>query len=152
MVRRALGGACRRVVGLVAALVGMASIIAGCAATEFDDPVAVLADRGRDPSVRLAAMQQLGAVEHAEHPGDYARTLGDIAWSDRQPVALRLAMMDCLIQHDPHAFRSVARHRLADVGDWQVLTPLVHRIASERWRDLTPALVHALSRPSQWRS
>lgn len=124
--------------------------LAGCAATAtYDDPAAVMMDRSKEPSRRLAAVQQLGPIRDSADPEHTASQLHELLWSDAQPTALRLYALDRLIEFDGRAFWQTARRRILEVDQWEVLRPLIDRAATQQNPALTPMLVRSLARPSQ---
>ena len=130
----------------MAAMIGW---LPGCATGPVDDPLAVMVDRSRDPSQRIAAVQQLGAINTTHNPKQVTVTLHNLLWSDGEPTELRLLAMDLLIEDDADAFWSVALNRIREVDNWEVLNSLIDRMIEQGDPAFTVTLIRSYVRESQ---
>jgi len=121
---------------------------AGCGPTPVNDPLAQLLNRDKDPALRLATAQQLGAISDQTDPARVISVLHRVLWSDSQPTGLRLWAMDRLIAHNEPDFWRIASRRIREVDQWPVLNPLIDKAVQRGDPKFTAALVRSLARTS----
>jgi len=125
----------------------MMMAVAGCAGTGASRPAAqVMADRGQDPSRRVAALRRVPA---GQEDAPVIGAMWRIVWSDREPVALRVACMDRLIARDADTFWAAAATNLVTVRSPAMLDAVCQRITDARRMDMTGPLVRSLARPAK---
>ena len=122
------------------------SIIAGCAAPVFEDPIAVMVDREASFSQRRAAADQ--ALR--QMPSDERRieALETLLWKRGYPAWQRKYAVDQLLARDEEAFRASLGHRIVLLNDWETLNHIFDLAILNGWNDFTPALVRNYARPA----
>ncbi len=123
-------------------MTGLLAGVGGCAAPTPGERVV-------DPAAGTQRRVQ-SVADWRPDPNDDAATrrLARTLWSDREPRALRLAVLDALATHAPQTLWRSARRGLAGVGDPQVVAALAQRAADDDVRSLVGTLVRRWARPA----
>lgn len=131
-------------VGVVTALLGV-----GCVSSEQGfsvDAVSVLQDRSEPTSRRMRAVETMPL----NGPGRDTRlaALHVVVWSDRHPVALRMAVIDRLRADDVEMFWRAAERWLMHVDQPVVLAGLADRAVLDGRIEMLPVWVRRWGRPT----
>ncbi len=117
----------------------LALCVAACAPRQYDDPIAVMLDRGEDPGWRLEAAQQ-AAQQYPDSP-ERIKALKKMAWSRRHPAKLRIYAIDQLVAHDEEAFVEDLGRRIVLMQDWDVFDHVAKLGIDRNWRNFTSMIV-----------
>lgn len=152
--KSALGGVTRcppeaRDSFFIVCILSITVAIAGCVSLPVKEPLNTLQDRESSTARRLTALHQLSPIETADDPQQRWDIYKTIAWSDRQPDELRLALMQTMREQDAERFWNDADTYLDTVDRWQVMQPLFDLALEQRRTDFIPTLIRSYARPSK---
>jgi hypothetical protein len=136
-----IGRARLRLLATLCGAVLGSTVLPGCSGPQrAGDPIAVLNEPGRPGREYLEAMSV--ADRSADSPA-YRDALRRMVVSPNYVVEARRAAYGRLKELDPKRLADVITANLAKMDAVLWREELCDRIASEQWRELTPALVHA---------
>lgn len=137
-----------RPVWQVLLLLGIAGL-AGCTPRTFETPLTVALNRDRETSHRLAAVQQVCPIGNQSQPQEIIKALDGLAWSDRQPMALRTVAIDALLEYNAEQFWQAADKRIIEVDSWPVMEYLFAKAVDVNQTKFTGTAIRSYARVSQ---
>ncbi len=113
----------------------------------YDNPLAVMLDREKIATNRIAAAEQARAAS----PDDpqRIRNLNKLVWDRGHPFALRKVAIDHLIEHDEAEFRTNLARRIVLINNWETLEYLLGLGVERRWPNFDAVAVRSYARLSR---
>ena len=134
---------CRPVVILVIWGLGLGA----CTPKPFDDPLAVMVDRGVAFRFRRRATDQAHR-QHANQPR-WVAVLNQLIWERGYPQWQRRDAIDRLVDHDEKQFQRVLAKRIVSVTDRPTRQYLLDLAVQRNWGGLTPVAVLSYAQPDR---
>lgn len=130
----------------IGVLVAAALSVLGCENLVKTDPLAVITNRQRPTSERIAAVLRVPLTK-ADSRAEQA--LSYLVWTEQEPMPLREAAANRLIDHNADNFKAQLNDQLLDVQRWVMLRFLLHQIARHHWTHLTGLVIRSWARRSK---
>lgn len=118
----------------------------GCAAREFDDPVAAMSSRSLTQTEIINAMRQA----QAQQPDNEERIKAMKAMITETGYTLAVRVEACtqLLEYNEEDARTLLRLRLPYMLTWDFIQYICQQAVDHTWTDFTSSLIRSLSRPA----